>query len=83
MKFEIENIIENDDGTCNVEYDYDEEYAEFAKQQLMSENGGKEPTTEELEQFFAEAVQKAVDKKREELELESLQQEVIEQEQKS
>lgn len=76
MKFEIENIVQNEDGTCNVEYDYDEEYAEFAKQQLMFENGGKEPTTEELEAFFAEAVQKIVDKKAEQLKDGELQQDM-------
>ena len=76
MKFEIENIVQNEDGTCSVEYDYDEEYAEFAKQQLMFENGGKEPTTEELEAFFAESVQKIVDKKAEELKIGELEQEI-------
>lgn len=61
MKFVIENIVENGDGTCSVEYDYDEEYAEFARQQFILENNGKEPTTEDIERFFAEAVQKIVD----------------------
>ena len=62
MKFEVENIVENGDGTCSVEYDYDEEFEQFAREQLKLENGGKEPTKEELESFFAKEVQKMVDK---------------------
>jgi len=65
MKFEVENIIENGDGTCNVEYDYDEEFEQFVKEQIKNVNGGKEPTKEEIEEYFAKEVQRMVDKQQE------------------
>ena len=65
MKFEIENIIENEDGTCNVQYDYDEEFEEFAKEQIKEQNDGVEPTDEQLQEYFAKQIQEMVDRRTE------------------
>jgi predicted house-cleaning noncanonical NTP pyrophosphatase (MazG superfamily) len=76
MKFEVENIIENEDGTCNVEYDYDEEFEEFVKQQLAEKNDGKEPTKEQVEEYFAKQIQEMVDRRKEMEEGTSLMEEI-------
>lgn len=52
MKVEVLEINENEDGTHEIVFDYDEEYLEFMKQQL----GKEELTDEEISQFLAAAL---------------------------
>lgn len=57
MKIEILKIKENGDGTCSLEYTYDDEYYESVKEKL----GKSSLTEEEMSEFITSEIQKAVD----------------------
>jgi len=57
MKIEILKLEENGDGTCKLEYSYDDEYYEAARKKL----GKSSLTEEEMCEFVTSEIQKAID----------------------
>jgi hypothetical protein len=64
MKITVEKLIQNDDGTCNIEFDYDEEYLDFMKKEM----GKEELTEEDISQYVSHAVQELIKSQTEEQE---------------
>lgn len=56
MKLEVLEINENENGTCDVVFDYDDEYYEFMKKEMGDEN----PSDEKISSFLSETLEKAV-----------------------
>lgn len=56
MSIEILEVIENEDGTCSVSFDYDEEFTEMVKKELEKE----EVSEEDIAQYVVEAIDKGV-----------------------
>lgn len=56
MKLEVLEVKENQDGTCEVVFDYDDEYFEFMKKEL----GDESPSDEKINSFLSETLQRAV-----------------------
>lgn len=59
MKIEILEITKNENGTYNVQFEYDDEYTDFLKQQLACEN----PTEEQIQNYILSIIQKVIDAK--------------------
>jgi undecaprenyl pyrophosphate synthase len=57
MKIEVLEVVENGDGTCNVVFDYDEEFVQLVKEELQKE----ELTEEEISAYIVESLQKGID----------------------
>lgn len=64
MKITIEKLVQNDDGTCNIEFDYDEEYLEFMKKEI----GKDELTEEDISRYVSLSIQTLIRTKEEEQE---------------
>ena len=64
MKITVEKIVQNDDGTCNIEFDYDEEYLEFMKKEM----GKEELTEQDISQYVSLAIQTLIKSQTEEQE---------------
>lgn len=56
MKIEVLEVIENEDGTCNVIFDYDDEFVDLVKKELNQE----EVSEEEISLFIADAIEKGI-----------------------
>lgn len=56
MRIDIIKSEKNEDGTYNLEFDYDDEYLEAMKRKL----GKQELTEEEISKFVLEEIEKAV-----------------------
>lgn len=56
MKIEVLEVIENEDGTCNVVFDYDEEFVEVVKKELDKEH----LTEEDISQYVIESLEKGM-----------------------
>ena len=48
MKLEVLEINENENGTCDVVFDYDDEYYEFMKKEMGDDN----PSDEKISSFL-------------------------------
>ena len=48
MKLSVEEIKENEDGTTNIVFDYDDEFLEAVKKQLKNDS----PTDEEINMYI-------------------------------
>ena len=59
MKIEIVEVTKNEDGTYNIQFDYDDEYTDFLKQEIGVEN----PTEEQIQNYILSVIQKVVDAK--------------------
>jgi hypothetical protein len=57
MKIEVTEVIENDDGTCNVVFDYDDEFVEHVRKELQKEH----VTEEDIAQYVIESFEKGMD----------------------
>jgi hypothetical protein len=57
MKLEVLQIKENDDGTCEVIFDYDDEFVELVKEQTKLEA----PTEEDISAFVVEALERGME----------------------
>lgn len=64
MKITVEKLIQNDDGTCNIEFDYDEEYLDFMKKEM----GKEELTEEDISHYVSLAIQTLIKSQTEEQE---------------
>ena len=64
MKITIDKLIQNDDGTCNIEFDYDEEYLDFMKKEM----GKEELTEEDISRYVSLAIQTLIKSQTEEQE---------------
>jgi hypothetical protein len=65
MKLEVLKIKENEDGTCEVIFDYDEEFVELVKEEKNLES----PTEADISAYVVEALErgmKLVEKEKEE-----------------
>lgn len=58
MKIDILEIKQNENGTCDIVFDYDDEYLQFVKESLKKED----PTEEEIAEFLSEAIQREVER---------------------
>jgi hypothetical protein len=67
MKVDVVEVIENEDGTSEVVFDYDDEYLEFMKKEL----GKDELSDEEINQFLANALMQGIALMQEQEETES------------
>lgn len=67
MKVDVVEVIENEDGTSEVVFDYDDEYLEFMKKELDKE----ELSDEEINQFLANALMQGIALMQEQEETES------------
>lgn len=67
MKVDVVEVIENEDGTSEVVFDYDDEYLEFMKKEL----GKEELSDEEINQFLANALMQGIALMQEQEETES------------
>ena len=56
MKVDVLEVIENEDGTSEVVFDYDDEYLEFMKKEI----GKEDLSDEEISQFLAEALMRGI-----------------------
>jgi len=52
MKLVIEEVVENEDGTSNIKFDYDEEFLEVVKKELDTET----PTEEQINEFIMKVI---------------------------
>ena len=59
MKIEIVEVTKNEDGTYNIQFDYDDEYTDFLKQEIGAEN----PTEEQIQNYILSVIQKVIDAK--------------------
>ena len=57
MKLEVLEIKENEDGTCEVVFDYDDEFVELVKEQTKLEA----PTEEDISAFVVEALERGME----------------------
>lgn len=57
MKIEVLEVVENGDGTCNVVFDYDDEFVEMVKEEINKE----EITEEDIAAFVVENLEKGID----------------------
>ena len=57
MKLEVLQIKENEDGTCEVIFDYDDEFVELVKEQTKLEA----PTEEDISAFVVEALERGME----------------------
>ena len=57
MKLEVLEIKENEDGTCEVVFDYDDEFVELVKGETKLEA----PTEEDISAFVVEALEKGME----------------------
>lgn len=58
MNLKILEVKQNENGTCDVVFDYDDQYLEFVKESL----GKEEPTEDEIAQFLSEAIHREIDR---------------------
>lgn len=56
MKIEVLEVIENEDGTCSVVFDYDEEFVALVKENLQKE----EVTEEDISQYVVSCLDKGL-----------------------
>ena len=56
MKIEVLEVIENDDGSCNVVFDYDDEFVDVVKKDL----GKDEVTEDDIAQYVVEAIDRGI-----------------------
>jgi len=63
MKITIEKLTPNEDGTCNIDFDYDEEYLEFMKKEI----GKEELTEEDISRYVSLTIQTLIKQKTEDL----------------
>lgn len=52
MKLVVEEVTENEDGTSNIKFDYDDEFLEVVKKELDSES----PTEEQINEFIMKVI---------------------------
>jgi 6-pyruvoyl-tetrahydropterin synthase len=56
MKIEVLEVIENEDGTCSVVFDYDDKFVDLVKETLQKE----EVTEEEISQYVVDCIDKGI-----------------------
>lgn len=56
MKIEVLEVVENEDGSCNVTFDYDEEFVDLVKKELEKE----EVSEEDISQYVVAAIDKGI-----------------------
>lgn len=56
MKLEVKEVIENEDGTSSVVFDYDEEFFQVIKKELNNDS----PTEEEISEFLLKVLQSQI-----------------------
>lgn len=56
MKLEVKEVIENEDGTSSVVFDYDDEFFEVIKKELKSDS----PSEEEISEFLLKVLQSQI-----------------------
>lgn len=56
MKLEVKEVIENEDGTSSVVFDYDDDFFEVIKKELKSDS----PSEEEISEFLLKVLQSQI-----------------------
>jgi len=56
MKIDVIDIKENNDGTCKVVFDYDDEFVELVKEELDR----KEVSEEEISEYVVRCLEKGI-----------------------
>lgn len=56
MKIEVLEVVENGDGSCNVVFDYDDEFVDLVKKELEKD----EVSEEDISQYVVEAIDKGI-----------------------
>ena len=74
MKLSIDEIKENEDGTTNIVFDYDDEFLEAVKKQLKNDS----PTQDEINMYIMEILAYRINQINEEKAEESEEQETEE-----